>query len=202
MKHWWQWKEDQCPRCGQPEDSAHVWACKGEGTSDIWDKATEELGHWLRHMDTDPTIAHLLLQYIKGWRSGSGIECDDAGSFREAVMNQEYIVWSRVLEGWLAKDWSEIQKRYYQLIRSRKMGKRWVMALIRKLWETAWDLWEHRNGILHEQENTVTRSMGVQLNQRITRVYVQLSLTPLRFNDCHILSLPLSLSSRRRSTIK
>lgn len=22
---------------------------------------------------------------------------------------------------------------------------------IRKLWEVAWDLWEHRNGIVHEQ---------------------------------------------------
>ena len=107
-------------------------------------------------------------------------------------MNQEHIGWNKVLEGWLAKDWREIQQRYYQLIRSRKTGKRWVTALIQKLWEIAWDLWEHRNGVLHERENAITRSMGLQLNQRISRVYVQLLSSPLRFNDKHILSLPLS----------
>jgi hypothetical protein len=26
MKRWQQWKEDQCPRCGEPEVVAHVWA--------------------------------------------------------------------------------------------------------------------------------------------------------------------------------
>jgi len=24
------------------------------------------------------------------------------------------------------------------------------------MWKVAWDLWEHRNGVLHEQENFIT----------------------------------------------
>jgi len=39
---------------------------------------------------------------------------------------------------------------------SRKTGKRWLTALIQKMWKVAWDLWEHRNGVRHEQENFIT----------------------------------------------
>jgi hypothetical protein len=28
-------------------------------------------------------------------------------------------------------------------------GKRWLAQLILKLWDIAWDLWEHRNNIAH-----------------------------------------------------
>jgi hypothetical protein len=30
-----------------------------------------------------------------------------------------------------------------------------MIALIKKLWEIAWDPWEHCNGILHETQNMV-----------------------------------------------
>jgi hypothetical protein len=32
---------------------------------------------------------------------------------------------------------------------STHSGKRWLAALILKLWNIAWDLWEHRNNIAH-----------------------------------------------------
>jgi hypothetical protein len=38
------------------------------------------------------------------------------------------------------------------------------MALIRKLWQVAWDSWEHRNGFLHEKDNNLIDS---QVNQGI-----------------------------------
>lgn len=28
-----------------------------------------------------------------------------------------------------------------------------MVALISKLWDKTWDLWDHRNGILHDQVN-------------------------------------------------
>ena len=39
-----------------------------------------------------------------------------------------------------------------QLLRyqpSRRSGFRWTVALIKKLQDIAWDMWDHRNGILH-----------------------------------------------------
>ena len=38
------------------------------------------------------------------------------------------------------------QNDYYQFLGKRNTGRRWLAALIEFLWNTAWDLWEHRNG--------------------------------------------------------
>ena len=46
-------------------------------------------------------------------------------------------------------DWEQAQEAYYKWYRSRKSARRWTTALIQKLWNVAWDLWEHRNGIVH-----------------------------------------------------
>ena len=35
----------------------------------------------------------------------------------------------------------------------QKSSHRWTTALIQKLWDVAWDLWEYRNGIVHSNEN-------------------------------------------------
>jgi hypothetical protein len=43
--------------------------------------------------------------------------------------------------------------KHYINIGERKTGKRWISSLIKKLWEIAWDLWEHRNGVLHDKIN-------------------------------------------------
>jgi hypothetical protein len=61
--------------------------------------------------------------------------------------------------------WREDQSRYLSSIGSAKASRRWVESLIRKLWEVAWDLWEHRNGILHHKEASIIIS---QLNAEIS----------------------------------
>jgi hypothetical protein len=199
MKRWGQWKEDKCPRCGEPKDAAHVWICQGEGATDIWEKAVEELEQWLRN--ANPTVPHRVILYLKGWCFGSNTAYEALSGFQDAIRNQDQIGWHRFIKGWLAKDWAEIQQRYYQLARSHRTGRRCVMALIRKLWETAWDLWEHQNGILHEHENVITRTMGVQLNQRVARTYRQLSELPLSHNDHRLISLKLHMILKKDATV-
>jgi hypothetical protein len=55
-----------------------------------------------------------------------------------------YLLVRLFLEGGLAVDWQFAQQRYFKPLRSMKSGRRWVSALIRKLWTVAWDQWEHR----------------------------------------------------------
>jgi hypothetical protein len=57
--------------------------------------------------------------------------------------------------------WSEVQHRYYELD-SRRTGLRWLTALIQKLWDVAWDMWDHRNRVLHDQEHSVARDLQIQ----------------------------------------
>ena len=41
-------------------------------------------------------------------------------------------------------------------IRDRKRtGRRWLTAVIQKLWDTAWDLWDDRNRIVHDKDQGI-----------------------------------------------
>jgi hypothetical protein len=77
------------------------------------------------------------------------------------------------------------------VIKSSRTGRRWATAVIEKLWNIAWDIWEHRNGILHRQENLVAQSLIIQLNARVSRTYTELSSRTLRHNDRHLVYLTL-----------
>jgi len=85
MKRWREWDTENCPRCGLPEDAPHVWTCKGDGTGDIWIKAIQELKKLLRTLDTDPTLLHILITYLKGWYSGANIRYEPPREFQRLL---------------------------------------------------------------------------------------------------------------------
>jgi hypothetical protein len=60
-----------------------------------------------------------------------------------------------MLEGFPAISWQTTQQIYFSRIGSSRSSKRWIIALIQKLWEVAWNMWEHRNGILHDKEQSI-----------------------------------------------
>ena len=61
-----------------------------------------------------------------------------------------------MLEGLPVVGWAEVQQRYFAWVKSKYSGRRWLSELIRKLWNVAWDLWEHRNGILHKSDTSLS----------------------------------------------
>jgi hypothetical protein len=94
-----------------------------------------------------------------------------------------------LIEGWISFEWAATQEEYYKFLGSRRTGRRWVIALIKKLWQIAW---EHRNNVLHEQENDVLQKESEQLNRRIRTLFFR-SLSILRRTpDGYLLKTPLS----------
>ena len=69
--------------------------------------------------------------------------------------------------GCLSLEWARAQQEYYQWIGSRRTGKRWVIALIKKLWQIAWDLWDNRNEFLHKTNMAADLSGAVSLDKAI-----------------------------------
>jgi hypothetical protein len=57
--------------------------------------------------------------------------------------------------------WQEIQAQYFRDIGKQNSGLRWTSALIQKIWQVAWDQWEHMNVIIHNSENLVTQSVMI-----------------------------------------
>ncbi len=62
------------------------------------------------------------------------------------------------------------------------------IELIKKLWAIAWDLWEHRNRILHKTLNVVTTTELHRLNRRVTDTYTTLRSVLLPAHDRHLIS--------------
>jgi hypothetical protein len=202
MKRWKEWEEDICPRCGEQEDAPHVWRCKGPGTAEIWNKSLQELETLLHQLDTDPTLTYIILVHLRGWWSGENVTYIPPREFQDLLHDQQTIGWRRFFKGWFAYSWAEMQQRYYNLLWSSRTGRRWASAIVLKLCNIAWDMWEHRNGILHETENLVTRAMQTQLNAKVTRVYLNLSSQLLWHNDCHLVNLPLQELIRKDNNYK
>jgi hypothetical protein len=48
---------------------------------------------------------------------------------------------------------------YYNSIRSNRNGRRWLSSIIKRLWNIAWDLWEHRNGVAHDKTDGLTAAL-------------------------------------------
>jgi hypothetical protein len=52
-------------------------------------------------------------------------------------------------------------------------------------------MWEHRNGILHQHDNEVTRTSTHRLHAKVLDAYQILRMIALPAADCHLIHLPL-----------
>ena len=152
-----QWKMETsaaCPRCGADEDCTHVWECHSPDARWLRMQRLFELESWLDKQQTHPELLKELMNGLRAWSVGvvRMTSYGTSDSIREAVEQQDEIGWSNMIEGWVAIGWTEVQEAYYRSLGSRRTGLRWTVAIINKLWDIAWDLWEQRNGILHDKE--------------------------------------------------
>jgi hypothetical protein len=106
MQCWREWESLNCPRCGLFEDAQHVWRCKGLGTEEIWNKAVIDLEHTMRKLDTDPTLAHIITKYLKGWWLDKDTLYEPPRAFLSLLQKQTNIGWGRFFEGLWATDWA------------------------------------------------------------------------------------------------
>jgi len=137
MKRWKEWDHDLCPRCGEPEDSPHVWLCTGFDANKVWETSMTTLNHWMNSVDTNPDIVEVVLELLRSWRTAQPTKDNPFAHLNQAWDNQIIVGGHRMFEGWVVRDWETLQQQYYNIIRSRRSGKRWTMEFIKKLWNIA-----------------------------------------------------------------
>lgn len=62
---------------------------------------------------------------------------------------QKDIGWDLFLDGCLSHIWEETLNLYLKSLDFKTTSLWWTSTLIRKLWDTSWDMWEHHNTSLH-----------------------------------------------------
>ncbi len=192
MKIWKERDSDACPRCGAFEDAPHVWTCSGEGADEVWAKSIHDLEEWMTSVGTDLDILNAIVMHLTRWKTQQEVNTRSSWDLSDLVEQQEVIGWRNFFEGWMSSAWEEAQHQHYVFIKSRHTGKRWAISLIKKLWQVAWDLWEHRNGILHKKECNLVQEESRRLDQRIRGAYFDYKHSLPRHGR-YLTSLPLRI---------
>jgi hypothetical protein len=167
----------ECPRCTAFEDTNHVVLCTAPQAQKTWDASVSLLKTWLLKANTMPDIYQAILSRLQAWRTNSQLPNP---SYRwpgvnDLVRAQTLIGWRAFLEGAVLKAWAAKQQEYYDWIRRRNTGKRWITTLIKKLWEISWNMWEHRNGELANPECAASLREHERLDILITDEFDDLS---------------------------
>ena len=157
LQRWKQQESAKCIRCDAVvEDARHVWLCKGEGVQTRWDQSIKKLREWMTMQQTQPNLANVICDRLSAWRLNiePKVKVLPFLGLRDTVQLQDEVGWQAFLEGTPVKQWAEVQQCYYDWIKSKKSGERWLAAVIQKVWDVAWDLWEHRNSIVHAKDSS------------------------------------------------
>ena len=109
------------------------------------------LAETLASTDTDPLLNKGLIQLLNSWRNDTPMDRWDPRTsprLRKALEAQLKLGGWNTMMGRMSKQLTEWQANHFKQSKSRRSGHRWTVAIIKKLQEVAWDMWEHRNGVL------------------------------------------------------
>ena len=170
MKRRKHWAHSKCPRCLQTEeDSEHITKCQGTGAPEQWKQSIEQLEKWMRTINTEKNIIRAVIQGLTAWNADQPVEKENfSQSIELTIDQQEKIGWRNLLEGFPAKRWAEQQEDHLERTGSKRSSRRWKAALVKKMAEVTWQMWDHRNTVNNEKE---TATMSLEVNNQIREEY-------------------------------
>ena len=155
---------NECPLCRQQETQDHIFRCP---TRKQRSEATlERLNTHLDESGTDPAVKLQVTECMRSWLTGlqnTNLQC-----------YQTEIGTRFLIRGFVGKDWTIKQDRYYRDTHQpydRKLtGAKWTRNLIIFMWKEASELWQLRNESIHDPDLNLQRS---ELEQQVRNFYNQ-----------------------------
>ena len=167
---------DACPRCGSVDKhTEHIIQCPNENAEKAFNTAIANLETWLTKRTTveiETVIKDLILEYREN-QAPSTIE-NESVELQQARNRQRMVRLHPFLCGFLCMDWVTLQNTHLTKIGSRRCAKRWAAQLSGKLIEIIFDMWNHRNKILHKTDNNIMEQEQNELNNTIQTIYSDL----------------------------
>ncbi len=121
----------------------------------IWNTSLVKLQTWMESTNTMPALQAAILMRLRQWKGETtdNPQWTTRYGLREAIRCQDKLGWYNFLMGCISLHWKAVQQRYYEWLGNRNTGKKWATALIQKVWDVSWDMWDHRNDV---RLNTIT----------------------------------------------
>jgi len=132
-----------CPHCQMEiEDKGHILRCSADSARVQWKLSLQSLHRWMKDQGTALEIRIAIMTNLEQWANDNTTSSNSKDKF---TTEQQKIGWDCMLDGWLTQGWCNHQEKIWKHAKSRKSSLRWTSALIQKLWDVLWDMWDHRN---------------------------------------------------------
>jgi len=76
-----------------------------------------------------------------------------------------------MMDGWVSHKWRDHQEHIWKTIRSQKSSLQWTAVLIQKMWDVAWDIWDHQNKELHDGDLSRQIILHLAVDAKIAVLY-------------------------------
>jgi ribonuclease HI len=171
LKAWNYQNHDHCPRCGKhAEDVTHVVRCREPEATALWKKEIKKLEVWMTTNGGHPEMISAVCSNLNHWRDPEAIALRTPLT-RDAVYEQSQIGWGKLLFGLMSKRWRQIQQQHFLNNNSQKSATLWMAKVQRRIWEIAWELWMHRNNMLHDDNKSVHYEEASAIRREIRKEY-------------------------------
>ena len=166
--HKWNIQQDApCPRCHEKEeDSPHVFKCDHFSNGEGKEKMLEALREQPEETETNSEIKRAMVCGVKRWLLGT--QGENPNGFSDDVKNafheQQSVGWCNMTMGLPTKSWDTLQQKDHTKKGKRRSGKRWLMMIIKRLMEMAWDVWISRCKWRHREGNERDENSEEELN--------------------------------------
>ena len=164
--------DDRCPRCDTVERHTHILQCKEKDATVHYDKLRTAYDSWLQQT-TSNWIREAVLEQLDAYRHQRPVtasalwpeEVQDAVSAQNRIGDRSFV------EGCLHANWEKLQDDYLLQTHSRRSPRRWVKELILKTWMISWDMWDHRNRLVHGHKETKKEQLIAALDAEIRDIH-------------------------------
>jgi hypothetical protein len=173
----------KCPRFSAFETTAHVLLCPAPQAQRQWDSSLSNLDQWFAKAFTLPDLQNVIITHLLSWRNQDANPPAPSYNWpgvNDIVLDQDAVGWRAFLEGGVLYIWAAKQQEYYNWIKRRNTGKRWITILIKKPWEISWNMWEQRNGEVNNPESPASLQEHARLDALITTNYKDASTLAIK----------------------
>ena len=172
MKQMKLWDNDLCPCCQQVTESTtmHLYLCPHPTVAMAREKSFHKILTWLDTIHTEPLLLEIITAFWHGDNLTLDEECPQSltniyNILRDIGLNQMWM-------GMIPVGMIEHQTEHYQLIGSKKSGKKWGLDLVQKMIRATHGLWMERNNLLHlRAANGIRGLCNIALQTAVSQQY-------------------------------
>ena len=168
----------RCLLCDNPEErSSHVLQCNNENMKlQFQSRVKTGLASSLKEHKTEPNLHKAIIDILCRFRSGETINPDrfsEDHGLRDAIRDQnDGLKWYHFMLGRWSPKWRQVQQRYLTSIDSKRSSLRWCTAIIYKLMNTVWDIWQYRNQLVFADDGELQTDERNEINNQIYQEFV------------------------------